>query len=182
MNVRMIKGLAVLGAVFVLSACESTSGVKDDPGAPQGTSAEQAGQSESEVTATGTGPGTGFQGNPLDDPASLLSNRTVYFEYDSSEITGPDRPVIEAHGRYLADNPGASVTLEGHADERGSREYNLALGERRANAVRQLMTLLGAAGSQIRVVSYGEERPAAEGHDESAWSLNRRVEIIYRTR
>jgi peptidoglycan-associated lipoprotein len=134
------------------------------------------------ATTSGVGSGAGFQGSPLDDPASLLSNRTVYFAYDSSEITGPDRPVIEAHGRYLADNPSASVTLEGHADERGSREYNLALGERRANAVRQLMSLLGASGSQIRTVSYGEERPAADGHDESAWSLNRRVEIIYRSR
>ena len=176
MNVRMIKGLAVLGVVFALSGCESTSGVKDDPGAPQETPSDQT--AGGGATATGTGPVTGFQGNPLDDPASLLSNRTVYFEYDSSEITGPDRPVIEAHGRYLADHPDASVTLEGHADERGSREYNLALGEQRANAVRQLMTLLGAGGSQIRVVSYGEERPAVEGHDESAWSRNRRVEII----
>jgi peptidoglycan-associated lipoprotein len=131
---------------------------------------------------SGTGASTGFQGDPLDDPASLLSNRVVYFEYDSSEIKGPDRPVIEAHGRYLADNAGATVTLEGHADERGSREYNIALGERRANAVRQLMTLLGANSAQIRVVSYGEERPAMSGHDESSWSRNRRVEIIYRAR
>ena len=85
--------------------------------------------------------------------------------------------MVEAHGRYLADNANASVTLEGHADERGSREYNIALGERRANAVRQLMTLIGANGAQIRVVSYGEERPAVDGHDESAWTQNRRVEI-----
>jgi hypothetical protein len=111
------------------------------------------------ATTSGVGAGGGFQGSPLDDPASLLSNRTVYFAYDSSEITGPDRPVIEAHGRYLADNPSASVTLEGHADERGSREYNLALGERRANAVRQLMSLLGASGSQIRTA-----QPACGDH------------------
>jgi peptidoglycan-associated lipoprotein len=179
MNVRMMKGLAVLGAVFLLAGCESTSGVKEDEAAPA-QPAEQPTQPD--ATTSGVGGGTGFQGSPLDDPASLLSNRTVYFAYDSAEITGPDRPVIEAHGRYLGDNPSASVTLEGHADERGSREYNLALGERRANAVRQLMTLLGASGAQIRVVSYGEERPAADGHDESAWSLNRRVEIIYRSR
>ena len=74
------------------------------------------------------------------------------------------------------------ITVEGHADERGSREYNIALGERRADAVRQLMTLLGATNPQIRIISYGEERPAAVGHDESAWRLNRRVEIIYRVR
>lgn len=180
MPIRIFKGLAVLATVLVLGACESTSGVKEDEGATS-TQTEQ-GSSGASTSGTGASTAGGFQGNPLDDPASLLSNRTVYFEYDSSEISGPDRPVIEAHGRYLADNPSAAVTLEGHADERGSREYNIALGERRANAVRQLMTLLGAGGAQIRVVSYGEERPAVEGHDESAWSRNRRVEIIYRSR
>ena len=92
------------------------------------------------------------------------------------------RGTIEAHSRYLAEHPGALITLEGHADERGSREYNIALGERRAHAVRQLMTLLGATNPQIRTISYGEERPAAVGHDESTWQLNRRVEIIYRVR
>ena len=89
---------------------------------------------------------------------------------------------MEAHAHYLAANAGATVTLEGHADERGSREYNIGLGERRAVGVRQLMSLLGASGSQIRTVSYGEERPAVDGHSESIWSANRRVEIIYRTR
>jgi len=89
---------------------------------------------------------------------------------------------MDVAARYLSERPGALVTLEGHADERGSREYNIALGEQRANAVRRLMSLLGAAGSQIRTISYGEERPAADGHDESAWGLNRRVEIIYRIR
>ena len=78
--------------------------------------------------------------------------------------------------------PGANVTLEGHADERGTREYNVALGERRANSVRQLLALTGASGGQIKTISYGEERPAVEGHDESAWRFNRRVEIVYRNR
>jgi len=180
MPIRIFKGLAILAAVFALAACESTSGVKE----PEGGTTAPSGQPTDSATTSGaaTTDSGGFQGSPLDDPASLLSTRIVYFEYDSSEITGPDRPVIEAHGRYLADNPSAAITLEGHADERGSREYNIALGERRANAVRQLMTLLGASGAQMRVVSYGEERPALDGHDESAWSRNRRVEIIYRNR
>ena len=181
MQFRIVKGLAVLSTVVALSACESTSEVKEDemPGSATGTDQQSA---SATTSGAGTGASGGFQGNPLDDPASLLATRIVYFEYDSAEIKGSDRAVIEAHGRYLADNPSAAVTLEGHADERGSREYNIALGERRANAVRQLNTLLGASGSQLRVVSYGEERPAAEGHDESAWSVNRRVEIIYRSR
>jgi peptidoglycan-associated lipoprotein len=180
MHFRIFKGLAVLATVAALSACESTSGVKEDQGQAQPPAGQQ--QQGASTSGAGTAPSTGFQGNPLDDPASLLSNRTVYFAYDSSDLTPTDQPVVEAHGRYLADHPNASVTLEGHADERGSREYNIALGERRANSVRQLMTLIGANGAQIRVVSYGEERPAVDGHDEAAWAKNRRVEIIYRER
>ncbi len=180
MHTRIFKGLAVLAAVFTLAACESTPDTMESGTAAPSTTDSSSGSASTSGAATTES--SGFTGNALDDPASLLSKRVVYFEYDSSEITGPDRPVIEAHGSYLANNPNASVTLEGHADERGSREYNIALGERRANAVRQLMTLLGASGAQLRVVSYGEERPEVEGHDESAWSRNRRVEIIYRSR
>ena len=179
MYLRIVKGLAVLSTILTLAACggdEATKGSEGEtpPPTEQGSGASTSGSQGST--------GTGFQGNPLDDPASLLSNRTVYFAYDADQVNAADRPVIEAHGRYLADNPSATVTLEGHADERGSREYNIALGERRANTVRQLMTLLGANSAQIRVVSYGEERSAVDGHDESAWSRNRRVEIIYRNR
>ena len=115
----------------------------------------------------------------LDDPQSPLSVRVIYFEYDSSEIRPEYRQAIEAHAAYLAANPSTNITLEGHADERGSREYNLALGERRADSVKRQMNLLGASTNQIRTVSYGEERPAIDGHDETAWSENRRVEILY---
>ena len=180
MHMRFFKGLAVLAAVFALSACETTEGIKgEEGGAPSASQQSSGGASTSGASSTGS---SGFQGSPLDDPASLLSTRIIYFEYDSANIRAEDSAAVEAHGRYLADNPSAAITLEGHADERGSREYNIALGERRANAVRQLMTLIGASGAQIRVVSYGEERPAVEGHDESSWSQNRRVEIIYRSR
>jgi peptidoglycan-associated lipoprotein len=86
---------------------------------------------------------------------------------------------VDAHATYLASHPGTTITLEGHADERGSREYNLALGERRALALRRQLVLLGATAGQIRTVSYGEERPVAEGHDEQSYSLNRRAEILY---
>lgn len=115
----------------------------------------------------------------LDDPNSPLSVRVIYFEYDSSEVLPQYRSAVEAHAAYLASNPNAVVTLEGHADERGSREYNLALGERRSYAIKSQMAVLGAGDNQMRVVSYGEERPALEGHDESAWSKNRRVELRY---
>ncbi|MGH8554122.1 MAG: peptidoglycan-associated lipoprotein Pal [Gammaproteobacteria bacterium] len=105
--------------------------------------------------------------------------RVIYFEYDSDEIRPEFRSAIEAHAAYIASHPGTVITLEGHADERGSREYNLALGERRALAVRKQITLLGGSASQVRSVSYGEEHPNSPGHDESAYALNRRVEISY---
>ncbi len=127
--------------------------------------------------------GTGAEGagsmTALDDPQSPLSVRIIYFDYDSSDIQSQFRDTVEAHAAFLAANPDTVVSLEGHADERGSREYNLALGERRAQTVKRQMVLLGASSSQIRATSYGEERPVSEEHDEFAWSQNRRVEIIY---
>ncbi len=179
MQHRIFKFSIVFASAAMLTACEGTFGTKEE--AAEGTEMT-ASTSGTTGTTTGIGAGTGFQGHPLDDPASLLSRRTVYFEFDRSEIQDADRATIEAHAQYLGRNGSAAITLEGHADERGSREYNIALGERRANAVRQLMTLIGATGQQIRTVGYGEERPVAEGHNEESWQLNRRVEIIYRTR
>jgi peptidoglycan-associated lipoprotein len=110
--------------------------------------------------------------------AELPNVRTIYFEFDSSELSGDGRQLAEAWAAYLAANPNARARLEGHCDERGTREYNVALGERRANAVRQVLTSRGASARQLSVTSYGEERPVSAGHDESAWQQNRRVEII----
>lgn len=124
----------------------------------------------------------GFKGHPLDDPDSLLSTRKIYFDFDRSEVKDEYRDIVAAHAEFLAGNPSATVTLEGHADERGTREYNMALGERRANAVAQLLTLQGASKRQIRIISYGEERPENMGHEESAWSLNRRAVFVYISR
>lgn len=117
--------------------------------------------------------------DPLDDPNSLLAKRVIYFDYDSSVVRDEFSPVMEAHASYIADHPNVRVTLEGHADERGTREYNLGLGERRSQAVQQFLLLMGASQGQINAVSYGEERPIATGSDESAWQQNRRVEIVY---
>ncbi len=112
----------------------------------------------------------------------LLAQRTIYFDFDKYNIKEEFREVIAAHAEYLANNPSAKVTIEGHCDERGTREYNIGLGERRASAVQQMLTLQGASSRQINTVSYGEERPNALGHDEEAWSRNRRGEIIYTSR
>jgi peptidoglycan-associated lipoprotein len=111
--------------------------------------------------------------------AGMLAKRTIYFDFDSSEIKGEGTDIVAAHAKYLAANATTRVRLEGHTDERGSREYNIGLGERRAQAVRRALLLQGATDRQISTVSYGEERPAVPGHDEAAWAKNRRVEIVY---
>lgn len=115
----------------------------------------------------------------LKDPNSPLSKRIIQFDYDSSAIRDEYRSLLEAHAEFLKNNPASKVILQGHADERGSREYNLALGQRRAESVFKAMTLLGVTESQMEAVSLGEEKPIAEGHDEAAWQQNRRTEILY---
>ena len=116
----------------------------------------------------------------LDDPDSPIGRRTLYFAFDSSDIREEDMDIIEAHARFLADHPDQRIILEGHTDERGAAEYNLALGERRAQAVKRALVLSGADEDQIRVISYGEEKPAELGSDEDAWAENRRAELVYR--
>lgn len=118
--------------------------------------------------------------DPLDDPNNtLLQQRIVYFDFDSSVITDAALPVIKAHAEYLASHHDRTFTLEGHCDERGTREYNIALGERRADAVRRMLVANGVNDNQIKVVSYGEERPAQLGHNEAAWAANRRAVFQY---
>ncbi len=115
----------------------------------------------------------------LRDPGNILSRRSVYFDFDSNLVKDEYRPLVTAHARYLQQNPGTKMRIEGHADERGSREYNIALGQRRSEAVKQMMQLLGARPDQIEPVSFGEEKPKAPGHDEAAWAENRRGDIVY---
>ncbi|MFV2056501.1 MAG: peptidoglycan-associated lipoprotein Pal [Thiohalomonadales bacterium] len=115
--------------------------------------------------------------DPLE--AGLLSQRIVYFDFDSSQIRGDSIDMIREHANYLASNGSRIITLEGNTDERGTREYNIALGEQRADAVRRMLLANGVADSQIQVVSYGEERPAQLGHSEDAWSANRRAVFVY---
>jgi len=115
-----------------------------------------------------------------EDRELIQNNLIVYFEFDRSEIRPEFNEMLAAHGRWLASDPMRAVRLEGHADERGSREYNIGLGERRALAVRQILLLGGAQAAQVTTVSYGEERAAVFGSDEESYSLNRRVELVYR--
>jgi len=114
-----------------------------------------------------------------ENPSDELYNRVVYFEFDKADVRSDDKELITKHAAFLSANSSQKVRLEGHSDERGSREYNIGLGERRAQSVRRLMLFQGVADRQIEAVSYGEERPAVEGHDEDSWAKNRRVELVY---
>lgn len=175
MSIR--TGLVWALALAVLSGCGSMDkrdgddvAVEDRGGAADGVDGAQS---------RGLGADGEMSGMALDDPDSPLSVRTIYFEFDSSEVAAEDREVVAAHARYLSANPQQQVVLEGHADERGSREYNIGLGDRRAQSVRRMLEFQGVTPDQVRTVSYGEEKPAVEGHDEQAWRQNRRVEIVY---
>ena len=170
---RVMVALLVAGALG-LGGCAS-KGPK--PEAPAAGSAENAGAEGS--GANNPNAAAGADDEAAGPQAGLLVKRIVYFDFDSSEIKGEGTEVVAAHAKYLAGHANTRVRLEGHTDERGSREYNIGLGDRRAQAVRRSLLLQGAADAQISTVSYGEERPADPGHDEAAWAKNRRVEIVY---
>jgi peptidoglycan-associated lipoprotein len=154
------------------------SGIND---AATGGLNDGAGLSGSQLGAGGAGGyGNSRLGPEFSDPNNPLSKSTIYFMLDSSQIQPDFESVIAAHARYLASHPGQQLALEGHADERGSREYNIALGENRSKSVANLMRAQGVSDGQLNLVSYGEEKPAAFGSDESAWELNRRVELVYK--
>lgn len=180
MKSLLVRHLLLLFVMVFATACGTTE-TKDEKSAEvvDGTESAEGMEDEEGASATGAGKAGKFEGDPLDDPDSKLSQRSIYFDFDSAEIRSEYRPIIEAHSEYLTKHSDTTITLEGNTDERGSREYNLALGERRAESVKRQMVLLGVSDDQIKVVSYGEERPVADGHDEEAWRLNRRVDIVY---
>jgi peptidoglycan-associated lipoprotein len=159
----------VLASLVLLAGCPAKQ--PDQPPPPPATTTDTAPVTDS----SGTVDETAIRG-PSDE---LLANRIVYFDFDSAKIRADSQSVVAAHSAYLSKNPNQKVRLEGHADERGSREYNIGLGERRGQAMRQALLLSGVAEVQLSTVSYGEERPAAAGSDEQAYGLNRRVEIVY---
>lgn len=172
------KTLFALLVVTLVTACAgpSQSTVDEAAGIAVNGGASSSGVNDGGASQGGAlGAGSGALGGP----AASQENRVVYFELDRFDVKPEYNLVLQAHGRYLSSNPGSRVRLEGHADERGSREYNIGLGEKRAQAVRNVLLLQGAVADQIATVSFGEERPAVIGSDDEAWSLNRRVEIVY---
>ncbi len=165
--------LAVLIAL-TLAACQTAPKAK--PATPE--TAPEPPKTDVDTSAA-PNPHDYADARNFDNPESLLSKRVIYFDFDKSTVRPEYRGIVSAHAAYAKAHGSARVTLEGHADERGTREYNLGLGERRGNAVDALMAAQGASSNQLTVVSYGEERPVCRVSDEECWSLNRRVEIVY---
>jgi peptidoglycan-associated lipoprotein len=163
-KIRFGFAVAMVGA---LAACHS--GVKLDEGANKG--------------AIGTQPDANavqqVNVDPLNDPNSPLAKRSIYFDFDSYAVRDDYQPLLQQHSQYLKSHPERHVLIQGNTDERGTSEYNLALGQKRAEAVRRAMSLLGVADSQMEAVSLGKEKPQATGHDESSWAQNRRADLAY---
>ncbi|MEH6471955.1 MAG: peptidoglycan-associated lipoprotein Pal [Halopseudomonas sp.] len=180
------KAVAVAATVVWMTGCSSTSTSTDSTDSTD-TMDQPSTQPQAPASTAGTGSDGSMQsgqmssGDMANDAASAIEGlQTVfYFDFDKAVIKADAFESLNAHAKYLSANSNARLVLEGHADERGTREYNMALGERRAKAVNRFLTVQGAGSNQIEVVSYGEERPAMMGHDESSWGQNRRVELKY---
>jgi len=174
MKHSMVKYLAISAMVAVLAACSSAVPLNDKP---------------TVESKTGTAPGSGDgravptvtpgDDDPLNDPQGVLAKRSVYFDYDSYTVKSEYRELVQNHAKYLVANPNRKVVIQGNTDERGGAEYNLALGQRRADAVKTLMLALGVKEGQIETVSFGKEKPKATGSNEAAYAENRRSDIAY---
>ena len=190
----MNKNLAIAVALSMLWGCSSQpaqeepkAGVEERSAAPQpgagGPAATPvkpgAGPSATPVAPTAKPAAPVQRPDPLKDPNSILSKRSIFYDYDSDTIKDEFRALIQAHARHLADNAGAKMLIQGNCDERGSREYNIALGQRRAEAVKRMLVLLGARDAQIESVSLGEEKPVCTEHAEGCWAKNRRDDMLY---
>ncbi len=174
-RILIVMLMACLGVV----ACSSKPAKTAPPS--QGSEVGAGSEASGAGGANAANAGQNGEDEAAGPQAGLLAKRVIYFDFDSSEIKGEGTDIVGAHAKYLANNPTARLRLEGHTDDRGSREYNIGLGERRAQSVRRALLLQGATETQISTVSYGAERPAVAGHDEAAWAKNRRVEIVYLT-
>jgi len=180
---KLIAAIAALAAV--LSACSTVK--LDEPPAVE----DRGGKGAASTSSSSSNTGAGTAGNtsdagknakstdPLDDPASVLAKRSVYFDLDKYEVKDEFKPVIEAHGKYLSSHPNRKVVIQGNTDERGGSEYNLALGQKRAEAVRRALAAAGAKDGQMEAVSFGKEKPKASGSTEAAWAENRRADLAY---
>lgn len=187
---QLWKLLLAASAAATLAACSSTpentapvenrtATTSSTPSSGSGTSTSGTGSTAGTSGSTLPGSQGATSGNPLRDPRSPLSRREIYYDYDSFVVKDEYKPLLEAHAAYLKSNRNARITVEGNTDERGSREYNLALGQKRSESVKRVLTLLGVNESQIETVSFGEEKPRNASSNEAAWSENRRCDLRY---
>jgi peptidoglycan-associated lipoprotein len=172
---RNIKSIAlILTSAAVLSACSSPAKLTDTPVVERSPAAATAPADPRQVGTVNTA-----SSDPLNDPQGVLAKRSVYFDFDSYAVRDSETSVVQNHAQYLTKNKARTVLIQGNTDDRGGAEYNLALGQKRAEAVRKSMVLLGVAESQMEAVSLGKEKPKAQGSDEAAWAENRRTDIVY---
>lgn len=159
------------------NASSASSGGSSSSGSSPSTSAGSPGNTSKSSGASSASSASAV--DPVNDPSNILSKRSIYFDYDQYTVKEEYRSLVEAHGKFLASNPDRKVIIQGNTDERGGSEYNLALGQKRAEAVRRAMALAGARDSQMEAISLGKEKPKASGSDEAAWMENRRADIVY---
>ena len=187
---KILSGLTIALLTIMMAACSSTP-PKEQDGAPVVDGVQRPlptlKQPPVQVVQTPVKPAvieppTQLTGPAsLKDPKNILSKRVIYFDYDSNLVKEEFRPLVAAHAKYVSQDPRAKMIIQGNTDERGGREYNLALGQRRADAVKQMMSVLGAEGARVETVSFGMEKPRADGRTEEAFAQNRRAEIVYST-
>ena len=177
----MKKAALYLAIAILAAACASKEPTRTEaPIADRSTGVPPTQGTAPPPTTKPAQPSSQVAGNPLRDPGNILSKRSVYFDFDSNAVKDEYRGMVQAHSRYMtADKKDSRIRIEGNCDERGSREYNLALGQRRAESVKKVMTVLGVSDARIETTSYGEEKPMAMGHDEASWAQNRRADIKY---
>jgi peptidoglycan-associated lipoprotein len=173
---RNVKSIAFLiSSAALLSACSTPVKLSEPAPVVEAAPAAQPAPDTRAVAPVETA-----SIDPLNDPKGVLANRSVYFDFDSYVVREDGKPVVQNHSAYLTKNTGRNILIQGNTDERGGAEYNLALGQKRAEAVKKAMVALGVSDGQIEAVSLGKEKPKAEGHNEEAWAQNRRADIVYK--
>ncbi|KRB78825.1 peptidoglycan-associated lipoprotein Pal [Noviherbaspirillum sp. Root189] len=165
----------LLSSALALTACGSSVKLDDNAKIEERSGTTVPATADSRAISTVNTGST----DPLNDPKGILAKRSVYFDYDSYIVKDEFKPVVDAHAKYLVANKGRKIVIQGNTDERGGREYNLALGQKRAEAVRKSLSLLGVSDAQMEAVSFGKEKPKATGSDEAAWAENRRADLAY---
>jgi peptidoglycan-associated lipoprotein len=179
MRAVLITTLTAAGLLLAAACTTTTTPPEEQKPAPTEERKPAEGATPRGVAPVDVTKGQQLGSSALKDPSNILSKRSIYYDFDKFEVKDEYRPMIEAHARYLRDNPGAKMLIQGNTDERGGREYNVGLGQRRSDGVKKMLILLGAKEAQIESVSLGEEKPKSEGHTEEAWAQNRRSDILY---